>query len=105
MDDRSSTLIIGVFEGGSFYVDDLKCTVTKIVDEVEFHLLVDTPAMTQEFVITDRRMTPILTNPLVLVGAGSRGSKTTARVMIKAPRKVTILREKLYKKSHGSPVS
>lgn len=98
--DNHTTLILGIPEGGAFYVGDTRIVVSKIMSEVEFKVQVEGP-ITQEFVINDRKKTTVMTNPHVRLASALKGQRNTARVMITALRSVTILREGLYLENHG----
>lgn len=86
-------LVIGVPEGGAFYVGDTRCEIVDMRDEHHFRVRVVEPFMNREFEVTDKSQVEIL--PDVWVSAGDVRSGL-ASLAIEAPRSVKILREKLY---------
>ena len=91
-------LVIGVGEGGSFYVDETKCTVESMRDEQHFKIRVFHPFFENLFEITDKIQVEILPEVLVSAGPVRPG---LASLAIDAPRHMTILRERLYVGSRG----
>lgn len=95
-----STLVIGVRLGEAFYVEDVPVHVTSIESDQRFHVQV--AGSDEELEITEEKSVEIL--PHVRLSTGRRGSEDLARVVIQAPKSITILRESLYRRKHGGNV-
>ncbi|NOQ30223.1 MAG: hypothetical protein GQ570_03775 [Helicobacteraceae bacterium] len=92
---RVTTLVLGIEEGKSFYAQDTKIVISKIKSPTVYEVEVQGP-ITKQFVVTDRSLVTVSTNPLVQLGVGKNQTKSTARVLISAPENVKLLREELY---------
>jgi sRNA-binding carbon storage regulator CsrA len=91
-------LILGVAKGRTFYVGD---TPVKVVDTESSTRIVLSVDGGPEFIVTDKEMTTILPNVSVSAGTSVKQGKfrqTLPRLVIDAPRSITILREELYKR-------
>jgi Global regulator protein family len=92
-------LILGVSKGKTFYVGDVPVKVVDTESSTRITLSVNGGP---EFVITDREMTTILPSVSVSAGASIKQGKfrqTLPRLVIEAPRSITILREELYQRA------
>lgn len=95
-----STLVIGVKLGESFYIDDVPVHVTRIESDNRFFVKVD--KSDEELEITDEESVEVLPN--VRLSTGRKGSEDLARVVVQAPKSITILREALYRRKNGGHV-
>ena len=93
------TLVLGMEKGDSFYVGDTLFTVTEIETATKFSV----STSTTQFLITDQHDMQVMDNPPVYIGAGNRSTKHLARVKIRAPREVNIVREQLTRNRLRSP--
>jgi len=87
-------LVLGIKPGASFFVGETEVVMEKVFSPTHFKVKVITPTMEHVYTITDKRSEEILPN--VWVSAGKGGTEKMVKVAIRAPRNVTILREKLY---------
>lgn len=92
-------LVIGVREGGTFRVGDVRCTVEELRDEQHFKIKVHEEFFTKVYEVTSMSQVEIM--PKVFVSAGKDKWPGMASLSIEAPKHITILRERLYEK--GEP--
>lgn len=89
-------LIIGVAEGGDFFVGDTRVVVSDIEDDLHYKCTVmEKDGESKTYQISDEEATEII--PTVMVSAGKRGKVDLARIAISAPRQLRILRGNLYR--------
>jgi sRNA-binding carbon storage regulator CsrA len=89
-------LILGLKKGCSMYIGDTRVTLHTIIGPEAFRIQVFQNKKKPHYLpITGEESTEIL--PSVFVSAGN-GDLETARVVVDAPRSITILREGPYKR-------
>jgi len=97
---KLTTLVLGIKEDKSFYLNDIRVTVTGVPTDRSFVVSVGG----ENIPVVGSQPIPLGMTPEVflMVGPGTHRTsmhrKGTAKVVIQAPKEVTILREDLYLK-------
>jgi hypothetical protein len=95
-------LILGVKAGDRFYVGDTRVDVVSIADPKQIVLRVEGDGA--DHAITDKESVEILPSVFVSCGVSTKpgsGFAALPRIVIEAPRSITILRGELYERQHG----
>lgn len=96
-------LILGVYTGSTIYVGDTPIKVTEAAQGSS--LLAISVDGGPDIVISEREAKEVMPSVFMSVGRPMRGEhRGTAppRVVIEAPREITILREELYERQHAT---
>jgi len=89
-------LSLGLARNRGVYFNDTLMTVERIVSGKLFYVRVHGACIDKEFEITDKEAIEVC--PQVRISAGLDGTNELARLVINAPRSITILRDTLYNK-------
>jgi len=86
-------LILGLHEGDSFYIGDLRVVVDEIIAPEKYKIRV---CDTIEKVMTVQANNRVEIIPDVFVSAGKSDNRWEVRAALEAPKNIKILRGKLY---------
>jgi len=84
-------LTLSIREGEDVYLNDTRAVVNKVLGESSFEISIDEGT----FLVSDEKMTQV--TPDVMMSAGVCDTLGTAKVVLKAPKEVVILRGAVYR--------
>lgn len=93
-------LSLGLLQGAKLWFDDTMTEVVDVLTPTRFKLKVYGPGLHTVYEITNAEKTEIL--PDVLVSSGPSITPGGARIVIEAPRRIEILRDKVRRKQRMS---